>query len=104
MCILSCQIISIQQLAELIALLIKLTTYRYTVSGIRDASHENKFPHFLRHYAYVIILLQVEVDICSRGVADNADVSLVGVDLDSVDDVHDELFDNEPVEFSDAGG
>ena len=82
----------------------KLTTYRYTVSGVGCTSQVSEFPDFLRHYAYVIIFLQVEVRLSSRGVADNADVSLVGADLDSVDDVHDELFDHEPVEGSSSAG
>ena len=46
----------------------------------------------------------MEVRLCSRGVADDAEVSLVGADLDSVDDVRDELFDHEPVEVTSTGG
>jgi len=61
-------------------------------------------PDFLRHIVFVIILQQVEVINGSRGKADNSDVCLVCADLESVDDVYNELLDNEPVQVVDADG
>ena len=61
-------------------------------------------PDYPRHFLYVIILPQVEVINGSRGEADNSDVCLVSADLESMNDVYNELLDNEPVQAVDTDG
>ena len=79
-------------------------TYQYAVSNVRGPRHVRHFPYFLLHYVYVVILLQVKVGHSRRGEADNSDACLVLCDIESTDDVYNELLDDVPVKVLNAGG
>ena len=46
----------------------------------------------------------MKVGYSRRGEADNSDVSLVGADIESADDVYNELFHDVPVKILNAAG
>ena len=77
-------------------------TYPDAISNVGATRQIRHIPDFLRHFVYVVVLLQVKVGHSRRGEADNSDACLVEADLESTDDVCHELLHDEPVQFLNA--
>ena len=78
--------------------------YRDSVSRVGDTSHEIHSPDSVCQCVYVVVIVQVNVAHSRRGEADNSDACLVGADLESADDIDDELLDGVPVTCLKAAG
>ena len=79
-------------------------THQYSVGGVRGASHIIHFPDDVVYFVDVIVLSQMEDAFRLGRVADDADASFVLADLQTTDDIHDELFDGVPVLSANAEG
>ena len=79
-------------------------TYQDAASNVGATRQIRHIPDFLRHFVYIVVLLQVKVGYSRRGEADNSDACLAVADLESADDVYHELLNDVPVKILNAAG